>query len=181
MSVTLLNGNSDPAKPELDAAVDALASRWRERGHAVESILLRERRVGDCVGCFGCWVKTPGRCVHDDDMPAILRSIIRSDRVVFASDLRFAMLSPLTLSTLNRLLPLSCAYLRLDSQGRTAHFPRYERRWKTGLLIEDRPGLTRQALDDLAYSFSRGNRDAWLGTWRIGRDDEEAFRAVDRD
>jgi multimeric flavodoxin WrbA len=179
--ITLLNGNSDPAKPQLDAAVDALARRWRKRGHAVESILLRERRIDDCIGCFGCWVKTPGRCVHDDDMTAILRSVILSDRVVFASDLRFAMLSPLTLSTLNRFLPLGCAYLRLDSRGRTAHFPRYELRWKTGLLVEDRPGLTAQALADLAYSFSRGNRDRWLGVWRVGRDDEEAFRAVDCD
>lgn len=24
-------------------------------------------RIANCVGCFGCWTKTPGRCVIRDD------------------------------------------------------------------------------------------------------------------
>lgn len=43
--------------------------------------------VKTCVGCFGCWVKTPGRCVIADravDIPALFA---RSDEVVVVSPL----------------------------------------------------------------------------------------------
>ncbi|AOY77702.1 flavodoxin family protein [Clostridium formicaceticum] len=37
-----------------------------EKGYEVESILLHQKKIGECMGCFGCWVKTPGICVIDD-------------------------------------------------------------------------------------------------------------------
>ena len=32
----------------------------------VETFPLREMKLAHCLGCFGCWVKTPGMCVEDD-------------------------------------------------------------------------------------------------------------------
>lgn len=32
----------------------------------VEEILLKEKEIADCLGCFKCWVKTPGICIIDD-------------------------------------------------------------------------------------------------------------------
>ena len=62
-------------------------------------ITLREKKIKDCVGCFGCWVKTPGLCVHKDDMTDILKMIIASEKQIFVSDVRFGMLSPALLIT----------------------------------------------------------------------------------
>lgn len=28
---------------------------------------LSQAKVTNCVGCFGCWTKTPGRCVIRDE------------------------------------------------------------------------------------------------------------------
>lgn len=31
-------------------------------------------RIANCVGCFGCWTKTPGRCVIRDDAARVYPS-----------------------------------------------------------------------------------------------------------
>lgn len=41
-------------------------------GAKVEIINLREKTIKNCIGCFTCWTKTPGKCLHKDDMSAEL-------------------------------------------------------------------------------------------------------------
>ena len=48
---------------------------------------LRELNLHHCTGCFGCWIKTPGRCVARDDGPRVLAAEITSDFVLLASPL----------------------------------------------------------------------------------------------
>ena len=39
-------------------------------------------RIANCVGCFGCWTKTPGRCVIRDDAVRVYPLIARSEQVL---------------------------------------------------------------------------------------------------
>jgi len=64
----------------------------RQLKYAVpESVILfsAKPRVKPCVGCFGCWIKTPGRCVIKDrcwDSPAMMaagRELILVSRNVY--------------------------------------------------------------------------------------------------
>ncbi|MEI8354280.1 MAG: hypothetical protein WCG22_07230, partial [Lentisphaerota bacterium] len=32
-----------------------------------------EKKIAPCLGCYHCWVVTPGQCVHHDDMQELLR------------------------------------------------------------------------------------------------------------
>ena len=41
-----------------------------------EEIIVKDKNIGTCIGCFGCWNKTPGICVIKDDMKEILDKIL---------------------------------------------------------------------------------------------------------
>ena len=44
----------------------------KRAGASAETLYLRNYKVNHCLGCYGCWVQTPGRCVQKDDMTEIL-------------------------------------------------------------------------------------------------------------
>ena len=41
-------------------------------GIVTETIILKDYKIKHCVGCFSCWMKTPGKCIHRDDMDLLL-------------------------------------------------------------------------------------------------------------
>jgi multimeric flavodoxin WrbA len=60
----------------------------REAGAEVEVVHLSEKNVKYCIGCFTCWTRTPGRCVHKDDMTEeLFPRWLESDLAVYAPPL----------------------------------------------------------------------------------------------
>ena len=88
-----------------------------------EYIDLSQKKVAPCVGCFGCWVKTPGRCVIRDDAPQIYPLIARSRRVLYVSRVVFGSWAPPMKAMLERSLPIQQAFLR-PHMGETHHVQR---------------------------------------------------------
>lgn len=60
-----------------------------EPGVSVEYFPLHDYCVRQCVGCNCCAFKTPGICIHEDDVMEILSRVLKSDRTVFYSFLQF--------------------------------------------------------------------------------------------
>jgi multimeric flavodoxin WrbA len=82
-------------------------------------------KLGHCVGCFGCWLKTPGICVENDDGRKIAKEIIRSDVTVMFSKLAFGCYSPELKNIIDRIIsPLLQPFMEI-SNGETHHIPRY--------------------------------------------------------
>jgi multimeric flavodoxin WrbA len=50
--------------------------------------------VHHCVGCFGCWVKTPGRCVIDDRGAEMVGLLATHEDLITISRSVFGWLSP---------------------------------------------------------------------------------------
>ena len=50
---------------------------------------LSNQKISHCVGCFGCWVKTPGKCVIRDDATKIYPLIAKSEEVVYVSRVKY--------------------------------------------------------------------------------------------
>jgi len=86
MRAVILDGS---VQDEMAPAREAAGAYLGERGYQVEIIKLREKEIGDCLGCFGCWVKTPGECVVKDDGLAVVRSYVLADVQVLLSPITF--------------------------------------------------------------------------------------------
>ena len=55
----------------------------------VKYIDLSSLKIAHCVGCFGCWTKTPGRCVIRDDATKVYPCIAESDTLLYVSHIRY--------------------------------------------------------------------------------------------
>jgi len=60
----------------------------REVGADVDVVNLREKKIKNCVGCFTCMTKTPGKCILKDDMTGeLFPKWLASDLVIYATPL----------------------------------------------------------------------------------------------
>ena len=84
---------------------------------------LSQKKISNCVGCFGCWVKTPGKCVIRDDAVSIYPLIAQSSKVIYVSKICYGSYDIVMKTMLERALPVQQAFIRLY-QRETHHFQR---------------------------------------------------------
>lgn len=135
MKITILNGNPNADDVTFDDYLKELSDLLESSNNTVIILKLREIDVRYCIGCFGCFVKTPGECVTRDGSRDICREYINSDLVLFASPVIMGFTSALLKKTQDRLLPLIHPYFELF-QNQMHHIPRYDKYPLTGLLLE---------------------------------------------
>jgi multimeric flavodoxin WrbA len=137
MKIAILNGN--PEASSFDAYLAQLKLAAEAAGHVVTQIDLRDIPLRYCVGCFGCWVKTPGQCVARDASLEMDRAVINADFVLWAAPLKMGFPSALLKMAMDKHLPLIHPYMEVD-QGEAHHRRRYPRSPRVGLLVEKEPG-----------------------------------------
>jgi len=159
MRITILNGNPRAAEGVFRAYLAQLQRALEARGHAVSVLILREMEITPCVGCFGCWVRTPGECVVPDASTEVCRAVIRSDLTVFASPLVMGYVSAVMKRAMDKLLPLILPYFAVI-RHETHHRRRYERYPALGVLLEAGVGgdqvdvqITRRLFERFAINF----------------------------
>jgi multimeric flavodoxin WrbA len=102
MEITILNGNPDTENRAFDLYLDQLVKELTRRDHKTSALTLRALTIQHCLGCWGCWVRTPSECIIEDDAPDVARAAINTDFVLFASPLSMGFLS----ATLKRTIPM---------------------------------------------------------------------------
>jgi len=65
----------------LAPSLAVLIEELRRDGREVQTFNLREIKLGHCIGCFGCWLETPGICVEADAGREIVQAIILGETV----------------------------------------------------------------------------------------------------
>ncbi|MGO5113691.1 flavodoxin family protein [Candidatus Avoscillospira sp. LCP25S3_F1] len=84
---------------------------------------LSQKTIAPCLGCFGCWTKTPGRCVLRDDAVDIYPRIAKSSRVLYVSAVVYGGYDVPMKTMLERAIPVQKPFIRL-LDGETHHVQR---------------------------------------------------------
>ena len=84
---------------------------------------LTKTNIADCIGCWTCWWKTPGICIHED-LADFYRSYINADKVIIFAKLENGFVSSKLKTLLDCMIPLFLPYTIFEKGG-TWHVPRY--------------------------------------------------------
>lgn len=126
MKVLAINGSPHGRYGNTEKILENFMLGAGSAGAETETIYLNEKKIGHCSGCFGCWTKTPGKCVQKDDMEELLEKLRDADIEVFATPLYYFTVTGLMKDFMDRMLPLSNPEMK-SGDIRDSHTRRYER------------------------------------------------------
>lgn len=89
----------------------------------IKYIDLSSLKISNCVGCFGCWTKTPGKCVIRDDAVKVYPEIAKSNTLLYVSHIKYGGYDTVMKTMLERAIPVQQAFIRLVN-GETHHVQR---------------------------------------------------------
>lgn len=102
-----------------DRHIDTQISESEDLKH----INLASLKIANCVGCFGCWTKTPGKCFIRDDASKIYPYIAKSDSVVYISKIKYGSYDTIMKTMIERAIPIQQAFIRIHN-SETHHVQR---------------------------------------------------------
>lgn len=88
-------------------------------------VIKPQGKIHPCIGCFGCWVKTPGRCVLHDGYEKIGSDMGKCTELILISRCYYGSVSPFVKMVQDRAL----SYLHADfviRKGEMHHKRRYK-------------------------------------------------------
>jgi multimeric flavodoxin WrbA len=121
---------------------------------------LREIQISDCLGCFGCWIKTPGECVIGDAAKDIVKKLVHCDLTVFVTPIVFGGYSYELKKILDRQI---CRELPFFTKvnGEVHHQPRYAKHARlVALGVLPKPDLESEAIFKTLVSRNSVNMHA---------------------
>ncbi len=124
MRAFVLNGSAIEGSM-VDSVSNYLVDLLRIKGHVADVRVLRDEEIAPCLGCFSCWLRTPGECIIRDDGAELPRKVIQSDILFLLTPVTFGTYSSQLKKALDRyacpvLLPF---FEKID--GETHHAARY--------------------------------------------------------
>ncbi|MHC4789783.1 MAG: flavodoxin family protein [Planctomycetota bacterium] len=124
MKVLAINGSPRGPASNTRRLLAPLLEGMREEGAEVEELYLTDLDVRPCTGCFSCWVKTPGRCIQQDDVAGLHEKMLASDVLVLGFGLYIGSAPAKVQALLERMLPLAEPWL-VEMGGATGHPSRH--------------------------------------------------------
>lgn len=101
-----------------------------------------DNAIRHCVGCFGCWVKTPCTCLIHDGYGNLGQHYANCDELVIVTEVRYGCYSPFIKNVLDRNIGYLLPFFTLR-KNEMHHADRYPERLKitvVGYAAEITPG-----------------------------------------
>lgn len=126
MKALILNG-SRTEKETVNTISNYIVDSLRKNSDKVDVMVLRDEKIASCLGCFGCWLKTPGECVIKDAGSELPKKVIQSDLVFLLTSVTFGMYSSELKKALDRFpCPVLLPFFK-KINGEIHHAPRYDK------------------------------------------------------
>jgi len=95
--------------------------------HETESLVFDYSKVKPCVGCYRCWIKTPGICIHQEDKTnEVCAKIVNCDAVMILNEITYGGYSADIKAFLDRMIPNLSPYFEIIKKE-MRHKRRYSR------------------------------------------------------
>jgi multimeric flavodoxin WrbA len=115
-------------------------------------VRLGDQAITACIGCWTCWLKTPGCCAMKDQMVESYPDYINSDTVILLMDTAQGFISHQAKAFLDRTIPHYHPYIEVGD-GECHHVARYQG-YPDMVFCYDSEGLTTQedqVIEDYLY------------------------------
>ena len=116
---------------------DLTPEQWKKLGLEAAADDIVVGNTGEakfCTGCFGCWLKTPGKCVIPDAYQCMGERLSRADELIIISKCSFGSYS----SKIKNILDRSISYVSpffVIRKGEMHHKPRYDNKLTVSVLF----------------------------------------------
>ena len=104
----------------------------KEQWEALAFLLKEETKIIDnsgkikkCMGCFGCWLKTPGRCVIPDEYQRMGELAAKAEELTIISKCSFGSYSSFVKNVLDRSISYVLPFFEIR-EGEMHHRKRYD-------------------------------------------------------
>lgn len=88
-------------------------------------VIYNDGNLHHCIGCFGCWIKTPGQCVIKDQYSNMGQLLSRCDELIIISKCIYGSYSPFIKNVLDRCISYISPYF-IKRNGEMHHKRRYD-------------------------------------------------------
>ena len=126
MNILALNGSPTMQKGMTHILLESFIEGAREGGAEVQTVFLQKKKISGCLGCYACWLKTPGRCAQDDDGGKLLEEVRMADLLVLGTPVYLDGMTAQMKIFIDRLIPLLAPHFELV-EGHCRHGRRYEK------------------------------------------------------
>lgn len=83
-----------------------------------------KHNVKDCLGCWSCWIRTPGHCIQSD-LDDFYRAFFQADQAIFYIEPVLDFISGNVKALLDRMIVCGLPYITYETDE-SRHVPRYE-------------------------------------------------------
>lgn len=136
--VLILNGSPKGKRGHTSLLVEAFLEGYQsgDKECIIDHVELCKSDIHDCIGCFNCWTKTPGKCVFNDDASLLIEKFINADLIIWATPLYHHGMTSILKTFVERTLPFNEPYIVKEEHGFT-HPERFVITGKKNIIISN--------------------------------------------
>ena len=79
-------------------------------------IIADNHKIRNCIGCFGCWIKTPGQCVIKDGYETMGANLGKTKELIVISRMNYGGFSPFVKNVFDRSISYLHAYFQIRNK-----------------------------------------------------------------